>query len=93
MTANDPNEPQAPAKLADALKQLPRERIFVPPYVDAAVMKAAGEQLGGGRSRRTRFRPWILWPAFAAVCVIVAWTARLLLSTILCATMTRALSG
>ena len=44
---------QAPHELVSELKRLPRERVFVPPAVDAAVARAAREHLGGVKAERT----------------------------------------
>jgi len=74
---NDETEPQA-AKLAAALKKLPRERIFVPPYVDDSVLKAARKHLEHTSAPRWKgFGRWMLWPAFALL-VLVGWLAHTL---------------
>ena len=75
---HDPgNEPQAPPALIAALRKLPREQVFIPPSVDDAILKEARRRLEGD-PRRTAFRPWLFWPAFAAICLLIAWAARLL---------------
>jgi hypothetical protein len=66
-TRHDGEEPQAPPKLAAALKELPARRVFVPPAVDQAVLRAARRHLAGPeRSGFERFRVWLGWPAVAA---------------------------
>ena len=74
------NEPelQAPPRFVTALKQLPRERIFVPPAIDLVVAEAARRQFVRPTDQRKFFRPWLIWPAFAAGCAVVAATAYLL---------------
>ena len=69
-TRRDGEERQAPQKLVAALKELPARRVFVPPTVDEAVLRAARRQLA------PRLRPgfgWLrfrfAWPAIAAACL------------------------
>src|ERR1041385_5831152 len=63
---------QAPARLIAALKDVPREKIFVPPYVDTAVLKAGRQRLAKeSEPRRSFFRSWKFWPAFATACLII----------------------
>jgi Dockerin type I domain len=78
MNENDSNtrhggqEPQAPAKLVAALKELPSRRVFVPPAVDEAVLAAARRHLAGPkRSGFSIFRPWLKWPALATACIVL----------------------
>lgn len=79
MDATNNNRPDegaeidAPPKLVAALKQLHVRRVFVPPALDEAVLKAAQQRLG--KSQRTKlswFRFRIVWSGLAATCVIVA---------------------
>jgi len=68
-TRRDSEEPQAPAKLVAALKEpLPR-RVFVPPAVDQAILRAARKHLETPPSRPRLFRAWFFWPAMAAACL------------------------
>lgn len=70
---------EAPPKLVAALKEASRRYIFVPPYVDRAILGAAQERLAPRAKPNFRnFRRWILWPALAAACVFVACVAWLL---------------
>ena len=65
-------DPQAPSRLIAALKKVQPERIFVPPYVDAIVLKAARQHLQTVRPYpRALFRSWKLWPALVTACLIV----------------------
>ena len=69
----------APAKLVAALKESSRREIFVPPYVDRAVLDAAHAQLN--RSKKTGaggFRRWMLWSALVTGCAIVVLVVRTL---------------
>jgi hypothetical protein len=78
---------QAPPELVSALKRL-QERLFVPPTVDDAVVRAAREQLAGGRLEKAQLRrgsfsewlrlsvSWKVWlgaSAAVVVCVFVAY--------------------
>ena len=89
-TRRDGEEPKAPAKLVAALKEPPARRLFVPPPIDAAVLRAAQEHLAratsslspsdgeraGVRGAFTRFlKPWILWPTLATACIALAGLA------------------
>ena len=69
-TRRDSEEPQAPAKLVAALKDpLPR-RVFVPPAVDQAILRASRKHLETAPpSRPQRLRAWFFWPAMAAACL------------------------
>src|SRR5579864_1677263 len=70
---------QAPARLVSALKEVSRREIFIPPYIDRAILKAAQERLAPhAKARLGNFRRWILWPALAGACVFVACAAWLL---------------
>lgn len=70
----------APPKLVGALKRIAPQSLFVPPSVDAAVLNAARKHLAGTRMKeRRRFRPWLLWPAAASACVMLALLAHTLL--------------
>lgn len=67
---------EAPPKLVAALKQLPRESVFVPPTVDEALMKAARQHLGQPDKKRAKwFRliPWTAATAGFAAAVLLAF--------------------
>ena len=83
-TRRDGEEPIAPGKLVAALKEPPARRVFVPPSMDAAVLRAAREHLGrslvslapsdgervGVRGMFARLlHPWPLWPSVACLAV------------------------
>jgi hypothetical protein len=73
---------EAPTRLVSALKEVSRREIFIPPYVDQAILKAAQERLAPrAKARFGNFRRWMLWPALAAVCVLIACLVRLFDST------------
>jgi hypothetical protein len=76
------NDLDAPPKLVTALKEASRRDVFVPPYVDGAIFKAARQYLGRPERRPLlHFRRWMLWPALAAACVLIACVARLLMTS------------
>jgi hypothetical protein len=60
---------QAPEKLVEALSHLQKERIFVPPTVDHAVLRAAREHLGRLQQPQSSWKPWLSWAAMAATLV------------------------
>src|SRR5882724_3654871 len=69
-------ELEALPKLMAALKQLPRESVFVPPTVDESLMKAARQHLGRPEKRKARwFRlmPWTVATAGFVAAVLVAY--------------------
>lgn len=69
-------ELEAPPKLVAALKQLPRDPVFVPPTLDEAVMKAARQHLlrpEAKRNRWFRLMPWTVATAGFAAAVVVAY--------------------
>jgi hypothetical protein len=71
---NDENL-EAPPRLVAALRQLPKEPVFVPPTVDEALMKAASQHLGQREKKRIvwfRLLPWSVATAgLAAVLFLV----------------------
>lgn len=66
-----------PPKLAAALKDVSSQKVFVPPYVDSAILKAARQRMDKG-AKTPRFRRWMLWPALAAACTLIFCVVRLL---------------
>jgi hypothetical protein len=77
----DSNEPQAPAKLIEALRRLPSDPVFIPPSVDQRILSAARRHLEKAKpSRGLRLFPGLVWPALAAVLVVALWIGHLLLS-------------
>ena len=83
-TRRDGEEPKAPAKLVAALKEPPARRVFVPPSVDTAILRAAqqhlarstsslapsdGERVGVRGVFDRLLRPWLLWPTVATACL------------------------
>jgi hypothetical protein len=68
----DDREPQAPRNFVEALKALDRERIFVPPNVDEAVLSRARRHLSQAK-RRSTIRPLAPWVALAASIAMGAW--------------------
>jgi len=64
---------EAPAKLAAALKAGSRRKIFVPPTIDEAILKAARAQLRPATKPNVfRLPRWILWPALVGACAAAA---------------------
>jgi hypothetical protein len=69
-------ELEAPAKLVSALRQLPRDPVFVPPTLDEALMKVARQHLGRPEKRRIswfRLIPWTVATAGLAAVVLLAY--------------------
>lgn len=69
---------EAPERLIKALKDSSRREIFVPPYVDRAVLEAARRHLAKESSASRRRPWWMLWPALATACLATALIARFL---------------
>jgi hypothetical protein len=66
---------QAPPAFVSALRELPQEKIFVPPTLDEAVLNAARKHLEGEDKRRTgwfRFMPWAVAVALLAVVLLLS---------------------
>src|SRR5882672_7006797 len=73
---NEHENLEAPPRLVAALSELPRESVFVPPTVDATLMKAARQHLGGPEKKRIgwfRLIPWSVATAGLAVVVFLAY--------------------
>lgn len=69
-------ELEAPAKLVLALRQLPKEPVFVPPTLDEAIMKAARQHLGWSEKKRPGWFRWMRWTmatAGLAVAIFLAY--------------------
>jgi len=83
--SNQPDSEQnidAPEKLVAALKESSRREIFVPPYVDRAVLEAARAQLKRPKKMTVGgFRRWMLWPALVTGCAIVVLMVRTVTSS------------
>ena len=84
-TRRDGEEPKAPAKLVAALKEPPARRAFVPPAVDAAILRAARQHFArissvapsNGETAGVRgwlawlLRPRIVWPTATACLALI----------------------
>lgn len=69
---------EAPARLVSALKEGARRKIFVPPTVDDAILKAARTQLcPASKSSAPHLPRWVFWSALAGTCVVIALLARM----------------
>src|SRR5206468_7646984 len=64
---------QAPEKLVEALNHLQKERIFVPPTVDHAVLRGAREHLRRLEGPQSGWKPWLSWAAMAACLALAVW--------------------
>jgi hypothetical protein len=67
---------EAPPKLIAALRQLPRESIFVPPTMDEALIRAARHHLGQAERKKPgwfRLIPWTAATAGLAAAVLLAY--------------------
>jgi hypothetical protein len=85
MNENDQRDAEqqldAPAKLLAALKESSRQKVFVPTYVDQTVLDAARRHLSQPKkSSAGIFRRWMLLPALATGCVVIAFIITLLLA-------------
>jgi hypothetical protein len=85
MNENDQRDAEqqldAPAKLLAALQESSHRKVFVPPYIDRAVLDAARRHLNRPKeSNPGIFRRWMLWPALATACIVIAFIIRLLLA-------------
>jgi hypothetical protein len=70
---------EAPAKLVAALKDGAQWKIFIPPAVDGAILKAARTQRHPESKSNVFLWPrWVLWPALAGACAVIALLARML---------------
>jgi hypothetical protein len=70
---------EAPARLVSALKDSARGKVFVPPTVDDAILKAARTQLRrAAKSSAARWPQWVIWPALAGVCAIIVIITRMM---------------
>lgn len=72
---------EAPPKLVAALKEVSRRDVFVPPYVDSTILKAAREHLHQTARPSFVFRRWMLWPALAGLCLLILCVARLVITS------------
>jgi hypothetical protein len=71
----------APENLVAVLKESSRRKIFVPGYVDRTVLEAARRHLSPPKKPSAGiFRRWMLWPAVATGCGVIAFIARLWLA-------------
>jgi hypothetical protein len=81
MQTPDKHEPpeeallQAPPKLAEALRQLPWENVFVPPTVDEAVLRAARRHLAAPARPRWNWFRLMRWAAATASLVALTLVA------------------
>jgi hypothetical protein len=67
---------EAPPRLITALRQLPREPVFVPPTLDEALMKAARQHLGREKKKGInwfRSLPWSVATAGLATVILLAY--------------------
>lgn len=83
MATNRDNEPagsMVPPRLIVAIRQSQSRRVFVPPTVDEAVLRAAKQRLAPVRRRSPAlFARWFRWLAFATACVLLSagyWLTR-----------------
>ncbi len=73
MNEHDENENlQAPAKFAEALRNLQKERVFVPPQVDEKILAEARKQFSEHKRRIVFLPRWTAMAAsFALVCGLI----------------------
>ncbi len=71
---------EAPSKLVAALKDSAQGKVFVPPAVEGAILKAARTQLRpAAKSNAVSWPRWLLWPALTGVCAMIVLVARMLM--------------
>jgi len=73
---NEHENLEAPPRLVAALRQLPKEPVFVPPTVDEALMKAARQHLGKREKKGIswfRLLPWSVATAGVAAAVFLTY--------------------
>src|SRR5207249_1277565 len=68
---------EAPAKLVTALRELPRERVFIPPTLDETVLGMARKHLGGAEERPFDWFRLIPWAAAVAMLTLLLFLAQL----------------
>lgn len=69
-TRRDGEELQAPAKLVTALKEPSARRVFVPPTVDAALLRTARQHFAKPQPTLAHLlRSWLLWPTVTTACI------------------------
>ncbi len=76
--AEQNREPQeesllAPEKLVEALNRLQKERIFVPPALDHAVLREARKHLRRLKRPQSRWKSRLSWAAMAACLALAVW--------------------
>ena len=67
---------EAPQKLVAAMRQLPKEAVFVPRTVDEALMKAARQHLGRPEKKKPgwfRLMPWAVATGGLAALILLAY--------------------
>jgi hypothetical protein len=64
---------EAPARLVQALADLNKKRLFIPPATDEAVLSEARRHFRKFDIRRSRSRSWGRWAALAASLALGAW--------------------
>jgi hypothetical protein len=73
-------DPQAPSSLVEALEGLHRERVFIPPSIDTAVLARVRPQMVQIRQQRARRQTTVKWLALAATIVLAGAVVQLLFS-------------
>ena len=83
MSRLNPDHPEqksaAPERLVAALRDLSKDRLFVPPGVDEAVLVQARKHLKTVARRQRRIVTLAPWMAAAASFLLVAWLAQMLI--------------
>ncbi|MBI3876781.1 MAG: hypothetical protein HY300_12660 [Verrucomicrobia bacterium] len=77
-TPNDEPGLEAPPRLVSALRDLGKTRVFVPPQVDAAILREARRHLSLTIPTRATWQPWQPWAAVAASLLLLAWLGQAL---------------
>jgi len=73
---DDSNGLEAPPKLLAAFAHLGSSKVFVPQTLDGVVLNAARQHLA--QPETIRVRPlwrWLMWPALATACILLAMLA------------------
>jgi len=64
---------QAPNSLVEALNHLYKERVFVPPAADGAMLREARKHLQRLQRPQSGWKPWLSWAAMAACLTLAIW--------------------
>jgi hypothetical protein len=75
MNERDPEnkQSQAPARFVEAFREIHKDRLFIPPSVDRAVLSKARRHFRRFSRSGARLRPWGRWAVLAASLALAVW--------------------